>query len=113
MIKKHLTVAVLLACAGCTGFEYVTTNYGGISAEQFQFGGSTYRVFDKPSESRLMITPSLGAAAGAGLTFGAGVTPQAQLARASSAYLKSSGRACQVTEFYAIIETQYEAFYEC
>lgn len=111
---------VLVACASCTEINYAGTHYSDISPVKFQYAGKTWRVFDKPSEGRLMITPSLGdaAAAGAieGLTFGLSGNasgPEGAFHSASAAFLEQRSGSCRITNGALIIDPQWEFFYSC
>jgi hypothetical protein len=79
----------------------------------------TWRIFDKPTEGRLMITPSLGrsAAGGAlrGLTLGAADTdiPKPEYQQAVEGWLVSEGRVCKVSDGYKITRPQWEFKYSC
>jgi len=128
-------IAILLAFAvflsGCQGLKYAMDNYDGVEVRHFTLAGSqpqpgqpaarseTFRIFDKPHESRLMITPSMGAIAGmgtvSGLTFGSvsGRGSPARMREASMAFLYSTGRTCAVDSVDLVVAPQYEARYRC
>jgi hypothetical protein len=90
-----------------------------VSAERLSYSGDDWRIFDKPKEGRLMITPSIGRSAGmgalSGLTFGAADTdiPKAEYQAAVEAWLVESGRKCAVTDGYKLIRPQREFRYRC
>jgi hypothetical protein len=80
----------------------------------------TYRVYDKPAQNKMMITPSIGASAlqgaGSGLSFNAidGTPPKPVFERAAIEYLRTTGRdKCRVIDAYLILKPQYEVKYEC
>jgi len=113
--------AVTLCC--CASANYVMNEYSGVEVTRFEVPDKdTYRVFDKPSQNKLMITPSLDRAAGAGfvsgLTFGA-VSAQDNLGRkpefeqVTLAYLTSTGRSCRIVDGYIVIQGQWEFKYDC
>lgn len=100
--------------------NYAMTNYSGVPIENFSSStGSSFRIFDKPKENRLMITSSISAALGGGAvrgaTFGAVNTLNSEVVyrQAAEEYLKSGGRNCTLTSISFIIDTQYEVRYNC
>jgi hypothetical protein len=112
-----------LMLSGCASANYVMSEYSGVQLKHFEMAeGQTYRVFDKPEANKLMITPSLDRAAGAGfvsgLTFGAvpaqdNLGPKPEYERASLAYLASTGRTCRLIDGYIVIQGQWEFKYDC
>jgi hypothetical protein len=119
MRGKALLVVVLFA-SGCSGMSYALDNYSGVTPTRFNDGREDWRVFDKPHENRLMITPTLGdsAAGGAalGLTFGASGPvggPEGNFQRGAQAWLDASGRKCRITNGALVVAPQYEFFYTC
>lgn len=136
-MKSFALLAIAILLSGCAGMNYAMENYNGIkvvdhtvrpSAGQPQteeINGQTYeisknyRIFDKPNENRLMITASLGDAAGQGLaegfTFGLidHSPPIIQYENAAIDYLKSTGRTCIATKSFLIAKPQYEVQYSC
>ena len=130
-------IALALTTSACQSVSYVMKSYGGVEVksfsylpegqEQFTTGpdgqqidhARTYRVFDKPDEDRLMITPSFSAAAAAGsvqgLTLGLTnpIGPEALFRNAALAYLKSTGRDCKAITTELVIKFQYEVKYDC
>lgn len=117
---KSVVVAACALLSGCAGANYAMEHYSGVPIQQFKASnGATYRIFDKPTESRLMITSSIGDALGGGavqgMTLGA-VRPSsaAVLFRdAAEEYLKSTGRTCTTRDTTLVIDPQYEVRYEC
>lgn len=112
--------AAILLLAGCGGMSYAIEHYSGIKPVSFNTAGKTYRVYDKPNENRLMITPSLAdaAAAGAiqGATFGLSgnpLGPQGEFRMASQAFLNARSGNCQVLDGSLVVHPQYEFFYAC
>jgi hypothetical protein len=118
-----IALSAALTLSGCASVDYVATEYGGMQPANFEVADvDTYRVFDKPAANKLMITPSLGRAAGAGfvsgLTFGAvsaddNLGRKPEFERASLAYLKSTGRDCRIMDGYVVIRGQWEFKYDC
>jgi hypothetical protein len=122
-VNGMAALGAALLLGGCASANYVMSEYGGVPLKHFEMGdGQTYRVFDKPDANKLMITPSLDRAAGAGfvsgLTFGAVPTqdnlgPKPEYERASLAYLTSTGRTCRLIDGYVVIQGQWEFKYDC
>lgn len=105
---------------GCSGINYVVENYSGVDVEHFEANGQTWRIFDKPAEGRLMITPSLGKAAAVGAAQGAtfglsrgGANPVQNFEAAANLFIKSRDKTCQVTSGSLVVNPQYEFFYAC
>ena len=119
-IKTAIAIAGLIAITGCSGINYAVENYSGVDVERFEANGQTWRIFDKPAEGRLMITPTLGktAAVGAaqGATFGlsrGGASPVQSFEAAANLFIKSRDKTCQVTSGSLVVNPQYEFFYSC
>ncbi len=111
---KQVIVAFSLAfLTACSGMGYAIENYAGTKAIQFQHDGQRFRVYDKPAENRLMITPSFGRASLQGATFGGAATAEMTYELAAQAYLTSTGRECEISDLKLIVQPQYEAFYLC
>ncbi|MGB2355680.1 MAG: hypothetical protein ACPH69_05845 [Planktomarina sp.] len=98
---------------GCSGMGYAIENYSGITPVKFYNSGQKFRIFDRPNENRLMITPSIGSAMLEGATFGAGATAEISYQQAAQAYLNSTGRDCEVGDMKVVLQTQWETFYTC
>ena len=99
--------------SGCSGMGYAMKNYSGTKADKFYSSGQKFRIFDKPAENRLMITPSFGSAMLQGATFGAGATAEISYQQAAQAYLDSTGRDCEVGDMKLVVQPQWETFYTC
>lgn len=115
-----LQILALTILCGCGGINYAMQNYSGVDVQTFGFAGTVYRVFDKPEEGRLMITPTLGNAAAAGVIQGGTLglsgdplSPQGQFRQASDAFIKQRNQKCRVTDGAKVIHPQYEFFYTC
>lgn len=100
--------------------NYARETYAGIEVQHIQMADDTYRVFDKPEIGQMMITSSLGSAAGQGLVTGATlgiVTDAPPLPRyeaAAKAWLTKTGRPnCRIISGYLLIRPQYELKYDC
>lgn len=133
---RVLAVALLPFLAGCgAGVDYVIQNYSGTplvkheilpaDGKRYVDDGSgnvvdrakTFRIFDKPAENRLMITPSMGDAiamgAVQGLTLADSDSPIIIYKDAAVDWLKTTGRRCAIVDAYLIIKPQYEVKYSC
>jgi hypothetical protein len=90
-----------------------------IPRTDFAFGSNTYRIFDKPSAGKLVITPSLSSAMGTsvlrGVTFGTygNALPQKKVEAAVVAYLRTSGRTCTTSAARSLGDPQWEFVYSC
>lgn len=115
--------AVALTLGGCASGEalqYVMREYQGVTVQTHVTPEDQYRIFDKPEQSRLMITPSLGKAAAGGLVAGSTlglVDANASLTKpmtiAAESYLASTGRQCRVIATELLVKPQYEVKYDC
>lgn len=120
MKKNAIALIALLALVGCAGAKYAMDNYAKVKPVPFTAStGKGFRVYDKPAENRLMITPTIGASMGGGAvkgaTFGA-VNPSASevvFRDASEEFLASTGRTCRALDIALVIDPQYEVRYEC
>lgn len=119
-MKKLIMVASLLSLTACAGMNYAIENYTGVKPKTFAHDDKTFRVFDKPNEGRLMITPSLGDAAGAGMVQGLtlGLSgnmsgPEGKFQKATETYLRITGRKCRITNGALVVQPQWEFFYTC
>jgi hypothetical protein len=116
---RAIVLLAALVLGGCANFEYANEQYGTTPHQMFEFNGSTYRVFDKTQASKLMITPTLGAAAGdgfvRGLTFGLYNPHPSEPVyhEAVGAYLASTGRTCTTDTGQLIVQPQWEFRYAC
>lgn len=120
-VRRSLMLAGLaLALAGCAGMQHAMEHYGGITPVEVAMADDTYRVFDKPSDNRVMVTSSIGAAANQGalkgLTLGIADTtpPIARFQAAAERYLRDRGRSsCRITSGVLLVQPQYEFRYSC
>ena len=122
-LRISLMILTVLALGGCAGVNYVVHEYSGIEPKSFDVAGEdTYRVFDRPDVNKLMITPSLNKAMGAGalqgLTFGGvdamdSIGPKPMFEHAALAYLASTGRQCRIIDGYLVVRPQWEFKYDC
>lgn len=114
-----LTIAMLVGISGCAGANYAIKHYASVSPKGYTSSGSSFRIYDKPAESRLMITPSIGAAMGGGAIKGAtfgivnNLNGEALYRNAANEYLTSTNRTCTIQNISLILKPQYEVHYSC
>src|SRR5690606_42026135 len=59
MMRVGAIIALGAALSGCTGLNYVVTNYGNVHTQYFTTSYcALYRIFDKPWGARMLIMPS-------------------------------------------------------
>ncbi|UPJ53350.1 hypothetical protein IVB30_19760 [Bradyrhizobium sp. 200] len=91
-------VALCAALGGCAGASYAINEYSGVTVESVSMPEDTYRIYDKPSANKMMVTPSIMASmaqgAGQGLLLNAvdNTPPKPLFERAALEYLRSTGR---------------------
>lgn len=108
-----------LALTACAYPHYVNDEYRYIPLTNFAHENQSYRIFDKPSAGKLIITPSLATAMSDSVirnaTFGKynNTTSRETLEGAVAAYLASQGRQCKVTDANLIYDPQWEFTYSC
>jgi hypothetical protein len=122
-VNLPIVSAILLALplVGCQSKTSTTNRYDNVEMQQFTTtpGADTYRVFDKPSEGRLMIASNVGTAATLGITQGLtfGLAGSGGLATkvrgAAQQYLDSTGRNCAIYSVEPIADPKYEVLYTC
>lgn len=112
-----LAVAALLS--GCASFSYITESYGNVTLVEVTTRYDTFRVFDKPTEGKLMITSSIGSALTTGFTGGlllnptATQTPKPIFQEGAEQFLAQTGRSCRIVDGYLLVNPQWEFKYEC
>lgn len=115
LIATFLTLSI----SACAYPEYVNDEYRFIPLTTFAHDNRSFRIFDKPSASKLIITPSLSTAMSdvviRGATFGKynNATQQQTLEQAVTAYLASQGRKCNITSANLMYDPQWEFTYTC
>ncbi len=116
---RAILLLAALTLGGCANLDYAADNYGNTPLTELDHDGHPYRVFDKPSQNRLMITSSIGSAIGGGLIRGATFGlfsnhPSEPVMQAAAAeYLKSTNRACTLQTGQLIAQPQWEFRYSC
>jgi hypothetical protein len=117
-MKRMLILSACAALMGCAGINEAL-QYDDVPVKTVMNMDGTWRIFDKPREGRLMITPTYGRAAGkgfvGGLTFGIASTeiPRAEYQAGAESWLVSTSRICKVTDGHEIISPQWEFKYSC
>ena len=112
-------VAVALTLAACSAPQHISDEYRNTPRTNFTFADNAYRIFDKPSAGRLVVTPSVANAMSDSLirnvTFGAygNAAPQASIEAAVAAYLTSNGRKCATDSATRVGKPQWEFAYTC
>lgn len=114
-----LMAVTTVLLAGCANYEYLQDEYGQTPMQLFEFRGTTYRLWDKAAQNKIMVGSNLGAAAGdgfiKGLTFGV-VNPapgEPTLHAVAEAYVTSTNRSCEVAPGSLVAEPQWEFRYKC
>lgn len=121
------TIAALALCgvmlAGCAsrpGGMQDALSYDAKSLTHVKMPDDTYRVFEHPSHTKLMVTPGLGTGFAQGFVQGAtfGIantaTPEQRLEAAARKHLDDTGRAnCKIVSGYELIKGQYEFNFDC
>jgi hypothetical protein len=108
-----------IAAGGCAGLNHAM-EYSDVDVVAFESDGETWRIFDKPNENRLMLTPSIGRALREGVAEGATFgladpgAPKRQLQGVVESWLaaKHTGK-CEVVDGAMIIDPQWEFKYRC
>ena len=119
-LRSFLAIPALgIALSGCAGMS-AAMQYSDVQVQDFQADGHPWRIFDKPTEGRLMITPSIGRAMGdgavRGLTLGAADTdiPKPEFQSAVQLFLDTKhSTSCAITDGYLLIRPQWEFKYHC
>lgn len=114
-----LLAILALTLSACASPQYVNDEYRYIPLTNFAHANQSFRIFDKPSAGRLIITPSLSTAMSdvviRNATFGKynNSTEQNALEQAVIAYLSSQGRKCTVTGASLMYDPQWQFTYDC
>jgi hypothetical protein len=118
-MRAAMAVLAALTLAACAYPGYVNDDYRYIPLLNFSHENRSYRIFDKPSAGKLVITPSLTMAVSdtviRNATLGRynNATPRPAVEAAVSAYLASNGRKCTITDASLIYDPQWEFTYTC
>jgi hypothetical protein len=119
-MRRIFAVALCAGLAGCASVNYIVKEYGDVPMVEVTMPEDTYRVFDRPADRKLMITPSMSTgmrnAYVNGLTLGAANNeiPRANFEAASIQFLQEHGRpGCRVIEAHVLESPQWEVSYDC
>ena len=119
-LSKILFVIPVLGLTACAGLDYVIENYSSVEMQQYSYAGENWRIFDKPTENRLMITPSMESAiaggAKTGLTLGLAGNqgdPENRFRTAARMFVKQRDESCEIVDGKMLINPQYEYNYIC
>lgn len=113
------TLALAAALQGCAYPSYVNDEYRYIPLTTFAYENQSYRIFDKPSAGKLVVTPSLTMAVSdsviRNVTFDRynNTTARETLEAAIVAYLERQGRKCEITGASLVYDPQWEFTYTC
>lgn len=116
---KWSILAVAAVVGGCSGVGYIVTAYSSVTPQDVTTAYDTFSVFDKPSEGRMMVTSSVGAAFGNGVVGGLTLNstnahpPKPIFQEAAEQFLARSGRQCKITDGYVLVNPQWEFKYDC
>ena len=109
--------ALMLAAsvAGCSSFSSLGETYGAMSAQAITTKADTWRVFDRPAESKVLVqrVTSVQAPAALGVNPPNVATPQPEYQEAALAFLAQSGRTCKIKDAYLVVAPSWEFAYEC
>jgi hypothetical protein len=90
--------------------NFLVGEYANIEVVELQLGAETYRVYDKPSANKMIITKPMGWV----LVHGSGWTPKEPFEAAALQHLANTGRSsCRMTEASVIIGPKHEIKYDC
>jgi len=118
-MRLPIAFAAVLALTACAYPQYVNDEYRYVPLTTFAHENQSYRIFDKPSAGKLVITPSLATAMSdsviRNVTFDRynNATAKEKLEGAVAAYLARQGRKCEVTGSSLIYDPQWEFTYTC
>ena len=118
LLRAFSILALTSMLAACSGMD-AANEYSGISPVDFAWDGNDWRIFDKSSEGRLMITPSVGNAIGTGIIQGLTLgtadrdIPKSRYQKVIMAWWVQNNRTCKVTDGYKLISVQWEFTYTC
>jgi hypothetical protein len=120
MFVRAISACLMALTLGACAYPgYVNDDYRYIPLVNFSHDNRSYRIFDKPSAGKLVITPSLAMAMSDSVIRGAtwgrynNTTPRDAVAAAVEAYLVGNGRKCTVLEASLIYDPQWEFTYSC
>lgn len=118
-MHRAIAIGLALSLGACAYPKYVSDEYRYIPLTTFAYDNNSFRIFDKPSAGKLVITPSLSTAMSdtviRNVTFGKynnAIAPET-IEKAVAAYLTANGRKCQSTGSTLLYDPQWEFTYSC
>jgi hypothetical protein len=118
-MRTAAPLALTLALSACAYPQYVNDDYRYVPLTTFAHENRSYRIFDKPSAGKLVVTPSFGMAVSDNVvrtvTFDRyhNKTAPELIEAAVAAYLMSNGRKCVITGGAQVYDPQWEFTYSC
>ena len=111
-------VMLAAAVAGCSSFSSLGETYGAMTAQAVTTKADTWRVFDRPVESKILVQRvAASTAAQAPAALGANppnaATLQPEYQEAALAFLSQTGRTCKIKDSYLVVAPSWEFAYEC
>jgi len=116
-MRLFLVLTLVCGLCSCSGFSYVYKNYGGVKVLKHHGPDFAIRVFDKPEEGRMMVTPTLGSSmaqgAVAGWTLGMVDTSgsKRQMQTQAQDFLDHNERNATIYKGDMILKPQWEFWY--
>lgn len=119
---RFAIVGAALLVAACGSINYVRENYSGVQYVEYSPTGAPdmlFFVYDKPTESRMLLLDRTGQAANAaflsGATFGAidASSPNAAFRQVAESWLNSQSRTCTTGAVDKISKAIAEVRYTC
>jgi hypothetical protein len=118
-VKIITPIAAALLLAACANSEAISDRYAGVDPVTVPLRG-TYRVYDKPDASTIMVTNPAGAAPYQASSMGPvsgdmdGRVPRPYFQQAAQKFLADAGRPqCHITDGYPLARSVFEFSYAC
>jgi hypothetical protein len=112
-----LISTLVLFASGCASYNYVNQTYSDTPVDRYIHRNKQFRIYHKPEENKLMITPTFSSAIGQGIIEGITLnsadmsTSKAVFQPAVEAYLKSKYEEVEILDGYKVLEEQWEFIY--
>lgn len=117
-----LMSAVALTVAACSipgeGLSYAMNNYRGVDPVSVEIANTDWKIYDKPSQNRMMITTGTKTSTESGLktgvqfgTSGYPFTTEQEFRPYADIWLAQKG--CKITDGRLVVPWQYEFDYAC
>ncbi|TLD68296.1 hypothetical protein FEM03_23555 [Phragmitibacter flavus] len=117
MFKLLLILLACLPLTSCGGFKYAVQNYRGVKVQKHHGPDFEIRVFDKPEENRMMVTPTVGRAAKEGYISGATLglasieNTKAGYQKQAQDFLDHNERKMEIYKGDLVVKPQWEFWY--